>query len=181
VANDLDPISRVAAQLSRSTTKAKRSARESRPDPREEDAAAYREAYGKRPYGQRMRAAFYQFLPEAPRGRYVGRDDAARYVAEIDSVLERQQWTQREVETLRQLRVKWLARAKGKDARFLAMGNVGGLNDRYRRKGVADIICAIRDAIEDSAGRKPVYPSRKFVVDKGWAFGKPNPDRRSDG
>jgi hypothetical protein len=175
-----DPISRVAAQLSRLTgEKRLRSTRELRPDPRADADAAYREAYGRTPYGRRMRAAFYQFLPESPKGRYLGRDDAARYVAEIERVIDMQQWTGHEQETLRQLRQKWKARATGKDARYLAMGAAGGVNDRYRKKTAADVICAIRDAIEESAGRKPVYPARKFVVDEKWPFGRPNPDRRS--
>jgi hypothetical protein len=89
-----------------------------------------------------------------------------------------QQWTRREQEELRVRRVKWVKRAKGDDPRFLAMGNVGGLNERYRKKGAGDIIKAIRDAIAESAGKKPCNPDTKFITDPAWPFGKPNPTRR---
>ena len=126
-----------------------------------------------------MRAAFYQFLPECPKGRYIGRDDAARYVAEIARVMDMERWTRRERETLRQLKQKWTARATGKDSRYLAMGNAPGLNDKHRKQTAADIVGAIRSAISSSlAEAAPSSPTQKFVIDPKWPLGRANPDRR---
>jgi hypothetical protein len=173
---------REAALLSRMERRP-RSTREQRPDPRDDADAGYREAYGRRPYGQRLRAAFYQYLPEAPRGRYVGRDDAARYLMEIERVIDMQQWTAREQETLRQLKVKWKARADGKDVRFLALGVQGGINEKHRPKGVADIIANIYKAIAESRalldGTRPDNPNTRYITDPKWPLGRPNPHRRS--
>jgi hypothetical protein len=171
----------VAAQL-RSHPSRGRSTRETRPDPREDADAGYREAYGPRPFGKPLRRPYYQFLPEAPAGRFVSRDQAAAYLAEIDRVLDMQQWTAREQEGLRRLRVRWAARASGKDARFAAVGVQGGVNDRFRRRGPQDIINAIYQAIRESRekldGARPDNPQTKWVVDPKWPMGRPNPHRR---
>lgn len=178
----MDPESpdQIAARLRHLDPKPRRAPRQQRVDPREDADADYRAAWGrdgKAPYGIPLRAAFYQYLPEAPKGRFAGRDDAARYVLEINRVIEMQQWSAQERERLRQLQRKWTARAEGRDARYLVLGTQGGINNKCRKKTAADIICAIRDAINESAGVKAA-PTQKYVVDPKWPFGKPNPDRR---
>lgn len=94
-----------------------------------------------RPYGHPLRAAFYAYLPEGPRGRYVTRADARLYADRIRTVLEMDQggesdvqWTPKEKDRLRTLYAKWDRRARGLDLRFNAMGVSAGTNDRYRAK-----------------------------------------------
>ncbi len=171
-------INELAAELARHEAKGDVSTRAQRvpfPDPRKEEDAAYRRAYGKdgkAPWGHPLRAAFYQYLPEAPAGRYVSHEDAQRYAAKIQSVLDMEQWTKDERNRLKVLKRRWDARAAGKDARFEALGVQGGLNEKHRPKSVRDIILVIRHELEASLGR-PVNSEQRFVVDAKWPFGKP--------
>lgn len=118
------------------------------PTAREEDAA-YRSAWGlrgKRPFGRGLRAAFYIYLPDAPRGRFLTRADAAEYVTLLDRVAEGHRWPAHEREKLRALRIRWTRRAEGEDARFNALGVTGGVNERYRVPIGAERLAALRDA-----------------------------------
>jgi hypothetical protein len=172
-------MNRVAAQLRAKLEDkgdtATRSQRVPHADPRKEEDAAYRRAYGtngKAPYGRPLRAAFYQFLPESPRGQYVSHEAAKQYVAEIQRVLDTEQWTRDERTRLKALKRIWSRRAEGRDARFEAMGVQGGVTNKHRPKTTRDIIIAIRDAIEASGGGR-VVSDKKFVVDVKWPLGKP--------
>ena len=171
-------IAELAAELARHESKENVSTRAQRvphADPRKEEDAAYRRAYGtngKAPYGRPLRAAFYQFLPEAPKGAYISHDTARSYADRIQQVLDMEQWTADERDRLRVLKKRWMKRAEGHDARFEAMGVQGGMNEKYRKRGVRDAILTIRQALEKSLGRQPA-PEQKFVVDAKWPFGKP--------
>lgn len=177
-------IDLIAAELARLPEKADvrtRALRVAKEDPRQEEDSAYRAAYGvrgKKPYGTGLRAAYWTELPPPPSGAYVGRDAARAYVGQIDRVIDIGGWAKGEREKLRVMRLKWIARAEGRDARFNAMGVQGGLTDSLRPKRIADILGAIREAIAESAG-VPAPPARKFLTDPGWPFGRPNPDRRA--
>ena len=88
--------------------------RQPKPDPRDEARAADRAAWGN--WGNtRHRAAFREFLPDAPVGRHLTRDDAAQYLTQIIAVIEMQQWSWYELEQLRRLRRTWEKRARGED------------------------------------------------------------------
>lgn len=108
-------------------------------------AASNGQEHGMRPYGQKLRAAFYCYLPDAPVGRFVTQTEARRYAEQIQAVIDMDQggeseiqWTPREKDRLRALYRKWEARARGLDARFNAMGVVGGATTY--RKGTAETL-----------------------------------------
>ncbi len=176
-------INELAAELARHEGKDDVSTRAQRvphADPRKEEDASYRRAYGtkgKAPYGKPLRAAFYQYLPEAPKGAYVSHDAARTYAAQIQQVLDRDEWMADERDRLRVLLKRWRLRADGQDARFEAMGVQGGINNKYRPKSVRDIVLTIRAELLASVG-KSAPPEQKFVVDAKWPFGRPNPSRR---
>ena len=147
--------------------------REPKPDPRDECAAADRAAYGKTPWGHRCRAAFYQFLPEAPKVARGSRDLAKWYVSEIDRVIEMQMWSREEQDRLRFLRKKWERRAEGRDSRYLERGTQGGRPAQGRKRSAPEIINAIYDLLDQSGGQKTTRPEVRFVQDKAWPYGRP--------
>lgn len=175
-------ITELAAELARHEGKgdiATRSQRVAHADPRKEEDAAYRRAYGtdgKAPWGRPLRAAFYQYLPDAPTGAHISHDAARVYADRIQQVLDRDEWTKDERNRLKVLKKRWVKRASGHDARFEAMGVQGGVNEKYRKKTPDDRLKVLRDEIAKSQGR-PTRPEQKFVVDPKWPFGKPNVDR----
>jgi hypothetical protein len=170
------PIAHVAATLAALPAKTSRRRVKDYPDPQRQEDADYRAAYGingKRPYGRGLRAAFYAELAPAPAGRFVGREDAKRYLAEIDRVIDLQCWPRHEKERLRVIRHRWLARAEGRDARFAAVGAQGGVNEKCRKRTAGDAIAEIRRAILESAGETVTRPGQRFVSDAKWPLGKP--------
>jgi hypothetical protein len=104
------------------------------PDARKEEDSAYRAAWGRdgrAPWGSPLRAAFYQYLPEVPIRRYLGLEWARRYVAEIQRVLDREEWTRDERNRLKQLKKKWQRRADNQDARYNRCGTLGGREGKF--------------------------------------------------
>lgn len=171
-----EPIAHIAARLTALPTKGSRTRAKEYADPQRQEDADYRAAYGvggKRPFGRGLRAAFYTELAPAPSGRYVTREMAQAYLAEVDRVIDIPDWPRHEREKLRVIRHRWLARAEGRDPRFLAMGVQGGVNEKHRPGTVADTLAAIRGAIEESAGVQAMRPGQKWARDKGWPMGKP--------
>jgi hypothetical protein len=179
----MKPFAQVAAELGKLPEKNNvrtRALRTPHPDARQEEDSSYRAAYGvdgRRPYGRPLRSAFYEYLPDAPSSAYLGKDDAARYLAQIHTVIEMQCWTRREQERLRVLCRRWEKRARGEDPRYVKMGTLGGVSEANRRKTAADSICAIRNAILASGGQV-AQPSVPFMQDAKWPFGRPNPAHR---
>ena len=170
-------IDQIAAELGRlepTRTSTPRPGRKHYPDPAKQEDHDYRQAYGtegQRPFGKGLRAAFYAYLPEAPTGRWLTRQDAANYVAKIHDVIEMQCWPRHERERLRQLLRKWERRARGEDARFNALGISHGPSEKHRPKSVGDTLLAIRTLIRESAGEGD--ERGKVVFDKKWPLGRP--------
>lgn len=121
-------------------------------DPRHEADRDYRRAWGKRPFGRALRAAFYEYLSDAPTGRYVTREQARRYADQIRDVADLShtdsdiQWTIYEKRRLRALWIKWDRRARGFDPRFNAIGVQGGVTDQRRARTHDDVVAALRRA-----------------------------------
>ena len=182
----MKPIAQVAAELQKA---------ERRPLPlkrndgglerRDQEDSDYRRAWGnsqgKAPFGKPLRAAFYQYLPEAPRHTTPNIDGCRMYVQQIDETIERGCWSTYEMGRLRQLRKIWDRRAKGLDLRYKAHGNMpGNLDSRPARPNSArTILQKIYDAIAESGGKvKVARQEQKFVIDPKWPLGRFNPDRR---
>ena len=179
-------IAQIAKELERLEAKYDHNTRAGRvphTDPAQEEDSAYRRRYGKNgraPYGRPLRAAYYQHLPPAPRGKHLTREDAAIYVAKIQRVIDMECWTRREKEVLRVLKARWGKRARGEDPRYAAMGNAPGVNNRFRKKTLADDIAAMRELIRESKTKtKGGRATTKFVSDPKWPLGRFNPDRRA--
>lgn len=179
-------MAEVVATLSKTEQRA-RPTRTSQVNPRDEEDAAYRAAWGqdgKAPYGRPLRAAFYEFLPQAPRHTKPDPDGCRVYVMQITECMERGCWSRREMDRLRTLRKMWDRRARGEDARYIAHGNAPGRTNALDRKSARpgdgrSTFEAIQNAIRESGGLvKPAPPTQKFVVDAKWPFGRPNSDRR---
>jgi hypothetical protein len=170
-------IDQIAAELGRldaGTPASPRRRTRDYPDPARQEDHDYRQAYGtagKRPFGRGLRAAFYAYLPDAPTGRFVTRDDAVRYVRKIQEVIDMQTWPRHERERLRVLLRRWEKRARGDDARFNAIGLQVGPNEKHRPKTAGDVLAAIRELVLKSAGTTP--PGAKFVTDPKWPLGRP--------
>ena len=147
-----------------------RSMRVPRPNPVDEACASYREAWGKTPFGARLRAPYYRVIGEAPSGRFLGRDDAARYLAKINLALDMDEWTPKERGRLMCLRKKWQKRANGEDARYLRFGTTGGRRNCDDRPTVAQTIAQIREAIAESTG---VVSRYEVHYTHEWPFGRP--------
>lgn len=146
------------------------------PDAAKQEDADYRAAWGiagRKPWGRGLRAAFYAYLPDAPTGPYVTREDAAVYVGKLRDVVEMGIWPRHERERLRILLRRWEARAAGRDVRFNRLGVQGGVNDRFRPSNVGDRFEAIRHAIEESAGMRVSSPAQRWTQDAKWPLGRP--------
>lgn len=172
---DSRSIDQIAAELRTLEPKTVRHRAKDYPDPAKQEDHDYRRAYGtdgKRPFGRGLRAGFYAYLPDAPIGRYVTREDAQRYAAKIREVQEMQVWPAYERERLHVLFKRWDRRARGLDARFNALGVQGGFPEKYRPKSVGDTLLAIRSLCADSGGLRE-GPGPKFVTDPKWPMGRP--------
>jgi hypothetical protein len=172
--------------------------REQKLDPRTESDSAYRAAWGiagRRPYGTGLRAAFYEFLPDAPRHTRPDIDGCKHYVRQIIETLERNCWTQRERDRLNMLRKIWTRRAEGLDSRYITHGNspgrglAAGLWKNAPSRGVRKIFDEMQTAIAESDARyyanagikvsRPAPRSAKYVVDAKFPFGRFNPDYKA--
>lgn len=172
----MKPIEQIAAELGRGaperTSTTRRRTRDY-PDPAKQEDHDYRQAYGtsgRRPFGRALRAAFYAYLPEAPAGRSVTRDDAKRYVDQIQRVIEMQTWPRHERERLRVLLRRWERRARGEDSRFNTLGVQGGVTEKHRPHSPGDVLAKIRALVLDSAGRGR---AGQVVFDTKWPLGRP--------
>lgn len=108
-------------------------------DARKEADAAYRAAWGRNgraPWGRPLRAAFYQYLPEVPRAQWLGTAWAARYCAEIQRVLDREEWTRDERNRLKSMLKKWRRRADGQDPHYNLHGTRGGRPTAREKEGI---------------------------------------------
>lgn len=172
-------ISEIAADLNTLEPKqdvATRSQHAPKTDPMAEADAQYRRAWGssgKAPWGKPLRAAFYAYLPESPRATCGTKDAAVWYLAKVNETIEMQCWSRSEQERLRQIQRKWERRAASRDSRYNAIGTTRGLNEKYRKKTVGDIVQNIYALIEAYEGKKATRPGQRFETHKDWPLGKP--------
>lgn len=161
--------------------------RQEQVDPRDESDSAYRHAWGrdgKAPFGRPLRAAFYQYLPEAPKHTRPNIDAYFDYVRQIDDTIERGCWSNREITRLNVLRKIWDRRARGLDMRYKTCGNVRGQGRgekaaAHQPGSARTCIEAIYARIAESgAGQVVGRPTQAFLVDPKWPLGRPNPDWR---
>lgn len=125
-------------------------------DPRDVEDSKYRKAYGqdgRRPFGKPLRAAFYEYLPDVPRTKYVGIDFARTYLAKIYEVQEMQCWSRKERERLRQLQRRWERRVRGEDARYNRLGTAPGREYQNRIPSPTDRLNAIKSELEQEAAK----------------------------
>ena len=87
---------------------------------------------GRRP-GTNWRAAYVATLGETPTIQGGNREEARRYLRQVEEIIDRGGWTKSEQGRLYRMREKWQRRADGGDAVFNVVGNrKGGWTDTER-------------------------------------------------
>ena len=168
-------LAQIVADLRRHVEQRPHQERDERPDVRDDQDAGYRAAYGTKPFGHALRAAFYQYLPPAPVHLAPQPDACRAYVGQIDDCIERGCWSRNERLRLRRLRATWDRRAQGRDVRYLIAGNRPGRVAADRgHTHPQSVFQQIQDILQPGRARTPV-PA--FVDDVNWPLGRPNAER----